>query len=128
VIVGKFRPKTRALVGTDFSAWAKQVGDRLDAENEARLAKQREAAAKHVYDSNHDYFLLVQNVGKEVHVESIEEFPLVGRLKAAGRNYPVACSNLRMLYALEIHKRKLLPTLDLAREYAAKCRFHASLT
>lgn len=126
--MARFRPPVRALVGTDFSAFCKQVGERLELENEERLARQREEAAKYEYEGSHLYYVMVGRVGKDVKVSSIEEFPLVGRLEAAGRSYEVACTNLRMLYALTLHKRKLLPDLDTARQYAAKCIFKRCLT
>lgn len=126
--MGKFRPPVRALVGTDFSAFCRQVGERLEAENEERLKRQKAEAERYQYEGSHVYYLLVTNVGRgHTKVESIEPFPLVGRLEAVGRTYGVACSNLRMLYATKLHRAKLLPTLDMAREYAAKCEFRVSL-
>lgn len=120
------KTRARSLVGTDFAALCREVGEKLEAENEARLARHREEEAKHQYEGNHVYHLIVDTLGKDVRVSSIESFPLVGRLQAAGRNYDVAVSNLRLLYALVLLKQKWLPDIDTAREYAAKCVFKRS--
>lgn len=122
------RTRARSLVGTDFAALCREVGEKLEAENEERLRRHREEEAKHQYEGNHVYYLLVTPRDEGVMVSSIESFPLVGRLQAAGRNYDVAVSNLRMLYALLLQKKKWLPDIDTAREYAAKCVFKVSLS
>lgn len=117
----------RSLVGTDFADFCRQVGEKLESENEERLARQREQEDKYQYEGSHVYYLQVGELGEDVLVSSIESFPLIGPLRAAGRTYQVAVTNLRLLYALMLHKRKLLPTLDDARAYAAKCTFRATM-
>jgi hypothetical protein len=112
------------LIGTDFAERCRQVGEQLEADNEQRL--NRQAQASHEYEGNHVYYLVVSPLGEDVMVSSIEDFPLLGRLRAAGRNYDVACTNLRLLYAHRLTKFKLLPDLDTARAYAAKCIFRVS--
>jgi hypothetical protein len=122
------KTRARSLVGTDFAAFCKEVGAKLEAENEERLRQQRAAADKHEYEGSHVYHVIVGSHGRDVLVTSIEAFPLIGRLQAAGRNYDVAITNLRLLYARMLHKKKWLPDIDTAREYAAKCVFKVSLS
>ena len=127
--MGRSRYPVRALVGTDFNQFCKDVGTALEQENEVRLAKAKAEAERYDYAGQASYYLLVSGKAPgPIHVESLEEFPLVGRLSATGRNYDVAVTNLRLAYVDKLQKMKLIPDRSQALEYAARCTFRASLT
>lgn len=124
--------KQSALIGTGFAEACKEAGRILREDHEKNFEADQnrvaEAEAKS-YQGAHEYFLLVKRHPETGHVkvQTIEEFPLVGRLAAVGRSYEAALAELRMGYATELVEKGLMPHIDDARRYATRCNFRVSL-
>lgn len=115
-------------VGAGFKDFCNAVARRLDHEQNTREEREREAAAQHAYAAPDEYYLLVRRVRGGIEVESIEEFPMgIGRLKAQGRNYDHAVTEIRFAYACALANKGLLPDLQEARTYALRATFRAAL-
>jgi hypothetical protein len=121
----------RGLVGTGFAEACKEVGKQLRLDHEQNFERRENelaAEAARSREGRHEYYLLVDKLPNGfIKVQTIEEFPLVGRLGAIGRNYDAAVTELRFAYAYELKKKGLIPSLDDARRYAVKCTFRPSL-
>lgn len=91
-------PRPDGLIGTDFRRFANAVGRKLEAEHKQREAKEREADAIRKEIAPRTYFLAVRHIigrmGDPVEIETCETLPVVGRMRATGRTYDHAVSNL----------------------------------
>ena len=115
------------LIGIDFSGLCRAVGEQLEREEPERERRRRAAAERVDYVGQHEYFVLVSKLPNHcTKVETIESFPLVGRLSAVGRNLEHALTELRWAYATALVKKRLLPSMDDARAYATRCTFRVS--
>ena len=92
------------------------------------MAEAKAEAERYDYQGRREHFLLVRGKAPgPIHVETISELPLVGRLSATGRNYNVAVTNLRLAYVDQLQKRKLIPDRSQALEYCAGVTFLTSV-
>lgn len=116
----------KGLIGTGFAEDCRKVGEALQADfdaNHVKWANEAAETARKQQEGKHEYFVIVSRTSNGmVKVVSIEEFPLVGRLGAVGRNLDAALVELRFAYAYELWQKKFM-TLPEARKYALKCDF-----
>lgn len=103
-------PAPKGLVGHDFNRFANAVGRKLEAEHAQKEAREREALDLRRELASRTYFVAVRHIiGKgadPVEIETCESLPIVGRLKATGRHYDHALSNLWLGIAKELLKHQ----------------------
>lgn len=92
------RPAPTKLEGDDFQAYANAVAAKLEHEALTQEGREREALAQRHFAGG-TYFLAVRRIigaAHPVEVETCEVLPIVGRMRATGRDYDKAVSNLWM--------------------------------
>ena len=114
----------QSLIGHDFAEVCRLTAIELERDREAMLARQRVDAERTQYEGRHVYRCRVeQTAGGTWQAVTLEHPPLVGQLKARGRNPQHAVKELRFAYAYSLHHMKLLPDMADARAYALKADF-----
>ncbi len=121
--------KDSGLIGIDFNEMCRKVGEQLEREQPERERQQRAAEERTEYEGQHLYHVIVTRPPTGgTKVESIEQFPLCGRLAAIGRNLDHALVELRWAYVNALVRNKLIPDWESARRYATKATFKVSLS
>jgi hypothetical protein len=111
------------LIGEDFKALANQVAKKLEADFLTLEAREREAEDLRKYLSSRTYFLKVSHIiGRRdpVEVQTCESLPVVGHMKATGRDYDCALSNLWYGIAMELQRLGFCETWEEARVCAVE--------
>lgn len=120
----KPNPHRRRLIGDDFKTLANEVAVELEAQHRTREAREREAEALRRELPSRTFFLKVSHVlgrnGDPIEVETCERLPIVGHMRATGRDYEHARSNLWYGIAVELEKRGYAPDWDTARAEAVE--------
>lgn len=114
--------KHEHLIGVDFAAKCREVGEQLEREHEEAKWTNR-SADKEASDPTHAYAYVTFDAAIGCWVaESVDELPIVGRLIARGRNRAHALNELRLQRAWRMHQR-LGIDWDTARAHATRYVF-----
>lgn len=118
------RGAPKKLIGEDANAYFHQVALQLEGDFKTLEARERKAEAMTRDLSSRTYYLKVSHIigrnGDPIEVETIDSLPLVGRMRATGRDYEHARSNLWWGIANELHSKGHVADWDDAREAAVE--------
>lgn len=129
----------KSLLGDDFAEVCRLTALELERDRDAMLARQAAQAARTSYEGQHSYRCSVVAVMPKQWIglkppppkyvaTTLEHPPLVGELKAIGRDPQHAVKELRFAYACTLVKMKLLASMSDARAYCLKANFYQEIS